>query len=337
MEITDSGNLLVGGGSDNGNKLQVNGPAFFASTGSGGNVAVGSPNAESGLTITGSARADIRFDGSTLKLLAGPAGSPPSSANGVAITTSGNVGIGTTTPNAKLQVTTAFAAIRGTSTGNGNAGVWGESTGDGGEGVYGEASGAGQGVHARSVNGTTVYAESLGSGTALYASSLGGLAGVFNGNVQIGGTLSKSGGSFKIDHPLAPANKYLYHSFVESPDMMNVYNGNAILDDAGEATVQMPEWFESLNKDFRYQLTSIGAPGPNLYVAEEVAGNHFKIAGGSAGAKVSWQVTGIRQDAWANAHRIKVEEDKPESERGTYLHPELFGASTDKAVFKVQH
>lgn len=48
----------------------------------------------------------------------------------------------------------------------------------------------------------------------------------------------------------------------------------------------LPEWFETLNRDFRYQLTAVGAPGPNLYVAEEISGNHFKIAGGQPGAKV---------------------------------------------------
>jgi len=46
-----------------------------------------------------------------------------------------------------------------------------------------------------------------------------GLAGYFSGNVQITGTISKGGGSFKIDHPLDPENKYLYHSFIESPDI----------------------------------------------------------------------------------------------------------------------
>ena len=79
---------------------------------------------------------------------------------------------------------------------------------------------------------------------------------------------------------------------------MNVYNGNVVLDDSGEASVTLPDWFEALNRDFRYQLTAIGAPGPNLYVAEEVASNRFKIAGGGRGSKVSWQVTGIRRDEW---------------------------------------
>ena len=148
---------------------------------------------------------------------------------------------------------------------------------------------------------------------------------ITTGNVAISGTLSKGGGSFKIDHPLDPANKYLYHSFVESPDMKNIYDGVAELDASGEAVIALPDWFQSLNKDFRYQLTPIGAPGPNLYIAEEVANNQFKIAGGKPGSKVSWQVTGIRQDAFANAHRIPVEVEKAPADRGRYLYPELFG------------
>jgi hypothetical protein len=101
--------------------------------------------------------------------------------------------------------------------------------------------------------------------------------------------------------------------------MMNVYNGNATLDADGRAVVALPEWFEALNRDFRYQLTPIGAPGPNLHVAKEIAGNRFEIAGGAPGARVSWQVTGVRQDPWAQAHRIEVESEKSLAERGTYL------------------
>jgi hypothetical protein len=148
----------------------------------------------------------------------------------------------------------------------------------------------------------------------------------------VNGTLSKAGGTFKIDHPLDPENKYLYHSFVESPDMMNVYNGNATLDANGEAWVDLPAYFEALNRDFRYQLTAIGGPGPNLYIAQEVQGNRFQIAGGAPGLRVSWQVTGIRQDAYANANPIVVEVEKPAEERGTYLHPEAFGQDRSRSV-----
>jgi hypothetical protein len=174
------------------------------------------------------------------------------------------------------------------------------------------------------------------SGQSAYIADDGDAAD-FYGPVNVTGTLTKSGGSFKIDHPLDPANKYLSHSFVESPDMKNVYDGVVTLDASGEATVNLPEWFEALNKDFRYQLTAMGAPQPNLYIAAEVSGNSFKIAGGAGGGKVSWQVTGIRHDAWANAHRIPVEEMKPQAERGFYLAPELFGQSQDKNVRLARH
>jgi hypothetical protein len=147
------------------------------------------------------------------------------------------------------------------------------------------------------------------------------------GNLFVNGTVSKNGGTFKIDHPLDPAGKFLYHSFVESPDMMNIYNGVITLDSKGQAWITMPDWFEALNMDFRYQLTAIGRPAPNLYIAREISGNRFKISGGRANGKVSWQVTGIRHDAWADAHRVQVEEVKSPSEQGTYLSPELFGAA----------
>lgn len=87
-----------------------------------------------------------------------------------------------------------------------------------------------------------------------------------------------------------------------------------------------------MNKDFRYQLTAIGRPGPDLHVAEEIKGNQVKIAGGKLGMKVSWQVTGVRQDAYAPANRVPVEEDKPAQERGTYLNPEAFGQPQQRGL-----
>src|SRR6266851_4342394 len=88
---------------------------------------------------------------------------------------------------------------------------------------------------------------------------------------------------------------------------------------------------------FRYQLTPIGSPGPNLYIAEEISNNRFKIAGGASTMKVSWQVTGIRQDAWAKAHPMQVEEEKSVEERGHYLHPELQGAPKEKSIEHILH
>jgi hypothetical protein len=146
-----------------------------------------------------------------------------------------------------------------------------------------------------------------------------------SGNANVSGTLTKGAGSFKIDHPLDPANKYLYHSFVESPDMMNIYNGNVITDKHGLATVILPQYFSALNRDFRYQLTVVGQFAQAI-IARKVVDNRFVIRTDKPQVEVSWQVTGIRQDAYANAHRIPVEVDKPRQEQGHYLHPELFDA-----------
>ena len=161
-----------------------------------------------------------------------------------------------------------------------------------------------------------------------------GLAGDFRGDVEVSGNLSKGGGSFKIDHPLNPQNKYLYHSFVESPDMMNIYNGNVVTGGNGDATIELPAYFEALNRDFRYQLTVIGTFAQAI-VADEIKDNRFTIKTSAANVKVSWQVTGIRQDPYANMNRIKVEEDKPERERGLYLHPEAFNQPGERRVWWV--
>ena len=174
--------------------------------------------------------------------------------------------------------------------------------------------------------------------SAIYAYTDGtGYAGKFLGNVNmqdnlvVVGTLSKGAGAFKIDHPLDPENKYLYHSFVESPDMMNVYNGNIVLDNNGEATIELPEYFEALNKEFRYQLTCIGGYAP-VYIAQEVSSNNFKISGGTPGMKISWQVTGIRQDPYANKNRIPLEVEKSEKEKGHYLHYKEYNQPIEKSI-----
>jgi hypothetical protein len=149
-----------------------------------------------------------------------------------------------------------------------------------------------------------------GHGNGSYAGNL-----QVGGNLNVGGTISKSGGSFRIDDPIDPENKYLYHSFVESPDMKNIYDGVVSLDERGRAVVVLPEWFEALNQDFRYQLTCIGGYAP-VYVASEISHNEFRIDGGSEGMKVSWQVTGVRHDGYANSHRIPVEVEKSANEKG---------------------
>ena len=253
-------------------------------------------------------------------------GGSSSTIGGAGVIATGGSNLGTIPVNAAAGV---IAQGGGNNNGTGGVGVFAFG------GISANSSG-GSGVLAFGGTGNTV---GRSGGIAIEAFSgrgengaTPGLAGKFDGNVEVTGVLSKGGGSFKIDHPLDPENKYLSHSFVESPDMKNIYDGVVSLDQNGEAVVEMPEWFGTLNRDFRYLLTAVGAPMPGLYIAEEITNNRFKISGGMAGMKVSWQVTGIRQDAWANKNRIKVEEDKSELERGHYLHPEAFGKAEERSV-----
>jgi hypothetical protein len=118
--------------------------------------------------------------------------------------------------------------------------------------------------------------------------------------------------------------------------MMNIYNGNITTDSSGEATVTLPDWFEVLNRDFRYQLTVIGQFAQAI-VDKEIEGSQFQIKTSLPNVKVSWQVTGIRQDAWANAHRIPVEEEKEAGLKGFYIHPELHGAPPEKQIQWARH
>ena len=178
------------------------------------------------------------------------------------------------------------AGVRGASTSG--DGVRGESGGGGKSGVYGvNSDGGGYGIFARNTGG--------------------GVAGGFHGNVQIWGNLNVTGTkNFYIEHPLEPG-RVLVHAAVESSEVLNVYSGNVRLDAEGTAIVELPAWFEAINADVRYQLTPVGAAAPALHVAEEVADNRFRIAGGPPGLKVSWQLTALRSD-----RRMREEPFAPE-------------------------
>ncbi|MBX3103212.1 MAG: hypothetical protein KF690_11940, partial [Bacteroidetes bacterium] len=208
-----------------------------------------------------------------------------------------------------------IAGYNPTPFGNMNTGVWGIITGSGA---------GGYGVMAS-------YGASYTAPTTSAALAGNTYAGYFNGNTHINGILSKSGGTFKIDHPDDPANKYLIHSFVESPDMMNIYNGNVTTNASGEAWVELPDYFHTLNKDFRYQLTVVGTFAQAI-IGQKVENGRFLIRTNEPNVEVSWQVTGIRKDPWAEQHPVVPVMEKPAEEKGKYLNPELYNQPYTKNV-----
>ena len=208
------------------------------------------------------------------------------------------------------------------SLGYGTLGVYGITNDSGCCGSYGVRAEA----HAPASYGLYALNTASGGGAAKFDGNV-----TINGNLQVNGSVAKSSGSFVIDHPLDPENKFLYHSFVESPDMMNIYNGNISTDMNGEATVALPSYFPALNRDYRYQLTVIGEFAQAI-ILSKVQDGRFRIKTSKPNIEVSWQVTGIRQDAYANAHRIEPEVEKTPKEKRTYMHPDLFGQPNTESV-----
>ena len=362
-----TGSSTTGASGVNGYESSKTGQVFgvFGSTTSATNFAAGvsgNANATTGQvygvvgvsnSTTAGAAAVNGYEPAATGQVYGVSGSTPSTSG------SGVVGNATATSGNTNGVAGLDASPNGSGVNGSNssgtccfaAGVFGQAVG--GTGVLGSASATSglnfgvQGISASSAGigvqaGNTPTGEgvSLAAGTFLVNAYVGKSGefnvdnsgnGFFAGNLTVKGNVSKGGGSFKIDHPLDPANKYLSHSFVESPDMMNVYNGNITTDRHGFATVNLPDYFEALNGDFRYQLTVIGQFAQAI-VAKKISANRFVIRTNRPNVEVSWQVTGVRHDAYANRYRIPVEEDKALAEQGYYLHPEVFGQPESRSI-----
>lgn len=252
--------------------------------------------------------------------------------------------------------------VRGES--SGGSGVYGLSTNDNGYGVFGEnttltgygvlgvnnanstfargvvgSSQNGQGVRGASTNGFGVYGMAPTNGVGVrgdgYIAGVAGQgtlwAGIFYGDIRVDGNCSGCLGPDKIDHPSDPKNKYLQHSVVESSEMLDIYSGNVTTDAKGYATVVLPDWFESLNKDFRYQLTVVGQFAQAI-ISSEIKNNRFVITTDKPSVKVSWQVIGTRNDPYSRAHTPEIEVEKGSQEKGKYLHPIEWGQPESNGI-----
>ncbi len=235
-------------------------------------------------------------------------------------TNNGTVGVGAYGTGVGLDAQGSSSLVSGTASSRGLDGSgYSNDQYALGVGAYGNKNGTGAapatcyGIVGNATGGTTNYGA------------------YFFGDVHLTGTLTGGTKAFKIDHPLDPANKYLYHSCIESDEMVNIYSGNVTTDATGTAVVNMPDYFEALNKDFRYQLTVIGTFAQAI-ISKEVSGNSFEIKSSQPNVKVSWQVTGVRHDAYANAHRIVPEVEKESYNKGRYLDPADYGKPENQMI-----
>jgi hypothetical protein len=284
----------------------------------------------------------------------------------MAVTNGGFLGVGTQNPTYQLEVdatSVANGAVHAIGfsaaqfSGNGGSDGIDSVGGDGdfqssqsgaiglmatgGSGIGGGAGVAGfggSGTKQDAMGGFFLGANTIfgGGGDGVYGSAGSGYAGNFAGDLFVSGAIFAGTKDFKIDHPLDPANKYLVHASVESSEMKNIYDGVVTTDAQGEATVQLPDWFEVLNTDFRYQLTVIGQFAQAI-VGRKIQDHQFLIRTNAPNVEVSWQITGVRQDAYAKAHPLVVEEEKDARLRGFYIHPELYGAPPEKQIEWARH
>ena len=200
---------------------------------------------------------------------------------------------------------------------------WNSAIDDPGIGTFGQGI---TGVAGQSTNTSLSY--------GLYSYDNGG---IYN-NLDVGLNFYAGGTkSFLIDNPLDPENKLLKHNCIESPEVLNLYRGNATLDGNGEAVVNLPEYFAMINKNFSYELTPVGASAPNLFIKEKISGNKFVIAGGLAGMEVSWTVYAERNDKYMKDHPELTDPQPMKTGRyaGKYIYPEGYGQPKEKGfLFK---
>lgn len=245
---------------------------------------------------------------------------------------------------------TIFAAQNTSNLSTNAASVWGQSSGTrGGVFLASGVSGSSWGLTGQYIGGG--FVDAFGVIGISQPVNGWGIGGQFQGNwrgvigfagpgaasgVHAVGNLTATGGKFfEIDHPLDPENMVLRHANIESNEILNHYRGNVLLDANGDATVELPEYFEAININFSYHLTPVGAPAPNLYVSEEVSGNTFKISGGTSGMKVSWTVQAERNDMYLQSfpENREMEIEKKDIYKGKYYDPASYGLPIEEGVF----
>jgi hypothetical protein len=226
-----------------------------------------------------------------------------------------------------------------------NWGVFGESRSASGTGVAGLAtatSGTNYGgwFESRSDTGFGVHAwakatSGVNYGIKAITSSAAGWAGYFEGRVFVNGAFSASGTkTFQIDHPLRPETHYLNHFCAEGPEPYNLYRGNVTTDAQGYAVVQLPDYFEAVNRDPTYHLTVIDSSDDFILakVVREIQNNRFVIRTSKPFVKVSWEVKAIRNDLWVQRYGYQTEQEKEDNLKGKYLNPELYGQPKERGV-----
>ena len=339
MRITSTGNVGIGYTSITSYKFAVNGSAYI-------NNGIYLPDGSASSPI-------LAFDADSNVGLFRPTtdtlGFTTAGTERMRLDNSGRLGIGTSSPSAKLTIvdaTTDFMSIftNSTSSGNGVRIQAGDNSGDKILRLDDKDSNEKFTVSAigrvtltndlflpqqKKINfGGLAFARMNASGNFELGDiddddrevKINGFAGTSqinmgDGSVAITGALSKSSGSFKIDHPLKPDTHDLVHSFVEGPQADNLYRGTINLED-GKATIDLDEWFGmtpgtflALNRDIQAFVSNVDDWDA---VRAKMMGSQLIIECQNTASKasVSWLVVGERQDKEIYASKLTDDNGK---------------------------
>ncbi len=245
-------------------------------------------------------------------------------------------------------------SITNTATTGASYGVYGQSNGTDGRGVVGLAAattGGAYGVYGQSDSTNGRGVAGLATATSGSATGVLGITMSSGGNGVAGqepsggaghavyaiGSLAATGTkSFQIDHPLNPENYFLNHFCSEGPEPYNVYRGNVVTDAKGYATIQLPDYFESINRDPTYHLTIVDDGERDDFVlvkvVRKIRNNQFTIRTSAPHVEVSWEVKAIRNDRYVQKYGYETVQEKEDEIKGKYVHPEFYGMPKEYGI-----
>jgi hypothetical protein len=225
----------------------------------------------------------------------------------VRIANDGKVGIGTSSPDSLVEIASGGATTAKVSTSATNSyAEWIFEDGNAGYGFQVRSDGAaGLATGSMVINDrdSSSFPLVINEGCGTNTLKLSGSNVSTSGNLHVGGTLSKTSGTFKIDHPLEAKKDthYLRHSFVEAPQADNIYRGKINLVD-GQATVNIDTvsnmtegTFVALNRDIQcFTTNETGWTAVTGSVSDNVL--TINAQDSSCADTISWLVIGERQD-----------------------------------------
>jgi len=101
--------------------------------------------------------------------------------------------------------------------------------------------------------------------------------------------------------------------------------------------VQLPEWFWGSQHRLSLSTDRYIGEFAQAVVGQKINNHQFTFEPAHPNVEVSWQVTGLEPDAYAEAQPLIVEQEKEAKLRGFYICPELCGPPQEKQIECTRH